>query len=147
MVASEHGTPFSEWSCLITETKLSNIINEYNIQLIYTMIASEVKVSIMTNAKVLDSTTLYIVKRKLWALHDIKSERAKYISFKDPVVALILSLLFGFLGIDRLYIGNISLGILKLITIGGAGVWVIIDWFLIMRATRKVNSNRILRGL
>ena len=107
----------------------------------------DVDTFIVTNAKLLDPSTLYIVKRKLLALHDIKSKRIKYISFKDPMVALILSLLFGIFGVDRLYIGNVGLGILKLITLGGSGVWVIIDWFLIMRAARKANSKRILRGL
>ena len=107
----------------------------------------DVEAFIVTNVKILDPSTLYIVKRKLLALHYIKSERIKSISFKYPMFALIISLLFGVFEVDRLYIGNISLGILKLITLEGFGVWVIVYWFLIMRATRKANSKRILRGL
>ena len=37
----------------------------------------DVDTFIVTNAKLLDPSTLYIVKRKLLALHDIKSKRIK----------------------------------------------------------------------
>jgi len=51
----------------------------------------------------------------------------------------ILGLCFGSFGIDRFYIGNIILGILKLITFGAFFIWTIVDWFLITNATRKAN--------
>lgn len=58
---------------------------------------------------------------------------------KDPTISLILSILLGGWGIDRFYVGNIMLGVLKLITCGGLGIWTIIDWFLIMGATKDKN--------
>ena len=58
---------------------------------------------------------------------------------KEPTTALILGILFGYWGIDRFYLGQIGLGILKLVTIGGLLVWWIIDWFLIMDAARVRN--------
>jgi len=58
---------------------------------------------------------------------------------KSPTVALVLSLFIGVLGIDRFYVGATTLGILKLITFGGFGIWGLIDWFLIMNAARKRN--------
>ena len=46
---------------------------------------------------------------------------------KSKVVALILSIFLGELGIDRFYLGYIGTGILKLITCGGFGIWWLID--------------------
>ena len=58
---------------------------------------------------------------------------------KDPAVSLALGLYLGTFGVDRFYVGNIILGVLKLITLGGFFIWTIIDWFLIMNATRRAN--------
>lgn len=46
-------------------------------------------------------------------------------------VTLILSILFGSLGVDRFIMGQVGLGILKLITAGGCGIWWLIDVILI----------------
>ena len=56
---------------------------------------------------------------------------------KNPTIALIIGLFFEMVGIDRFYIGDIGLGILKLITFGGLFIWGIIDLFLIMGAARN----------
>jgi len=58
---------------------------------------------------------------------------------KSPTVALILSLTLGTLGVDRFYLGQIGLGLTKLVTLGCLGIWTIIDWFLIMSSTRSKN--------
>ena len=57
-------------------------------------------------------------------------------SDKSWTMALILSIFLGELGIDRFYLGHVGLGILKLITFGGCGIWWLID--LILIAMRKV---------
>ena len=54
--------------------------------------------------------------------------------------ALIVSFFGGYLGIDRFYLGYTGLGILKLITFGGCGVWFVID--LILIAMRKLNDSK-----
>ena len=50
---------------------------------------------------------------------------------RNWLVAVLLSVFLGTLGIDRFYLGYPVLGILKLITAGGCGVWWLIDLILI----------------
>jgi hypothetical protein len=59
-------------------------------------------------------------------------------SDKTYMVALLLSLFLGVLGVDRFYTGQVGLGIGKLLTAGGCGIWALID--LILYATRKVTD-------
>ena len=56
---------------------------------------------------------------------------------KSWMTALILSLLLGGMGIDRFYLGYTGLGIVKLITVGGCGVWALIDIILIATGKMK----------
>jgi TM2 domain-containing membrane protein YozV len=59
---------------------------------------------------------------------------------KSWTTTLILSVLLGGLGVDRFYLGYTGLGILKLVTCGGCGIWSIYD--IIMVATGKmVDAN------
>lgn len=58
---------------------------------------------------------------------------------KSKTTALILSILLGSLGIDRFYLGYTGLGILKLITGGGFGIWWLVDIILI--ATGKLTAK------
>lgn len=47
------------------------------------------------------------------------------------VLTLVMSIFFGSLGVDRFIMGKVGTGILKLITLGGLGVWWLIDLILI----------------
>lgn len=84
------------------------------------------------------------VKTILENMSEDKQAALAMAEFKDPTISLIISLLGGGLGIDRFYIGDTGLGIAKLLTCGGLGIWSIIDWFLIMSAVREKKFQKLL---
>jgi len=107
------------------------------------MEAQRVDMFIMSNGKYFESYQINGIRERLIALDDSKWAMISSVQLKDPTVSLIVSILAGSLGIDRFLIGDIGMGIGKLITCGGLGIWAIIDWFLIMGATREKNMQKI----
>lgn len=67
-------------------------------------------------------------------------------SDKSYVVAVLLSLLLGQLGIDRFYLGKIGTGIVKLLTVGGFGIWAFIDLILVVFGKLRANDGLPLQG-
>ena len=99
----------------------------------------KVDMFMMMNNKYLPESQILFIRERLLAADESKEGLLHAIQFKDPMISLVLSLLTGQLGVDRFFIGDTGLGIGKLITCGGLGIWTIIDWFLIMNATREKN--------
>jgi hypothetical protein len=62
----------------------------------------------------------------------LASELPGVFSDKDWLATLLISFFVGWFGIDRFYLGYTGLGILKLITFGGCGVWYLVDLILIV---------------
>lgn len=107
------------------------------------MEAQKVDMFIMTNAKFFESYQINGIRERLIAIDDSKWAMISTVQLKDPTISLIVSILAGSFGIDRFLIGDTGMGIGKLLTCGGLGIWTIIDWFLIMGATREKNMQKI----
>lgn len=107
------------------------------------MDSQKVDMFIMANGKFFESHEVPVIRDQLLAMDDSKWAVVQTLQFKDPTTSLIISLLGGNLGIDRFVLGDTGLGIGKLITCGGFGIWTIVDWFMIMGATREKNLKKL----
>lgn len=103
------------------------------------MDSQKVDMFMMMNAKHFESYHIQSIREKLLNMDESRWPIIQSLPFKDPTTALIISVVVGHLGIDRFYIGDTGLGVAKLLTCGGIGIWTIVDWFLIMGVTREKN--------
>lgn len=109
------------------------------------MDAQRVDAFLMANGKYFPEDKMMIIRDTLLQLDESKTSIITTMQFKDPIISIVLSLFAGGLGIDRFYIGDTGLGVAKLLTCGGFGIWAIVDLFLIMGATRNNNLEKLQR--
>lgn len=57
---------------------------------------------------------------------------------------LLISIFLGEIGVDRFMLGDVGMGILKLLTLGVCGILTIVDWFTITKRTKELNFNNIM---
>jgi TM2 domain-containing membrane protein YozV len=107
------------------------------------MDANKVDMFLMANGKYFESVQIPQIKDQLLKLDESKWTIIQSLDFKNPTTVLIVSILVGYLGIDRFMIGDTGLGIGKLLTCGGLYIWTIVDWFLIQEATKRKNLEKL----
>ncbi len=111
------------------------------------MDSQKVDMFLMTNAKYFEGHQVPMIREQLQQADDDKWLKVQSLNLKDPTTSLIVSILGGQLGIDRFIIGDTGMGVGKLLTCGGLGIWAIVDWFIIMGRTREVNFENFQKAL
>ena len=82
---------------------------------------------LLANQKFFPQEKILFLKEKLLNLNEKQFSLLYSMDLKDPLILLIVSIFLGNLGIDRFMLNDTTLGVLKLITCGGCGIWTIID--------------------
>ena len=108
------------------------------------MDSNKVDLFISTMGNMFPNTKLAIVKERLERLDDSKLTIVQSMDYKNPTTMLLFSIFLGGLGVDRFMLGQVGLGILKIITFGGCGIWTIIDWFTVTGRTKEKNFELFL---
>ena len=108
---------------------------------------NKVDMYIMTNQKYFPAEKIMYIKEKLASMDENKFAMISTIEMKDPTTILLVSIFLGGLGVDRFMLGDIGMGILKLLTCGVCGILTIIDWFTISKKTKELNFNNVMTML
>jgi len=74
--------------------------------------------------------------------HSVPTKIKKFPKQRHFLAVFFISFMWGTFGVDRMYLGKWGTGILKLITAGGLGVWVIVDLILIMSGSMRDKQGR-----
>lgn len=96
-----------------------------------------------SNAKYFDATQIPILREKLKNASDEQYLAVQTQGYIDPTVTTIISVLLGGWGIDRFMVGDIGMGVLKLLTGGLCGVLWLIDIFTISKKVKNKNFAQV----
>ena len=99
----------------------------------------------MTNQKFFPAAKLFAVKEKLDSMTDDQIQRLMYLQPKEPTTYLLVSIFLGELGVDRFLLGDIGMGILKLLTGGLCGILWIYDMVTIQDKVKEMNFQDLMR--
>jgi TM2 domain-containing membrane protein YozV len=100
---------------------------------------SHVDLFIATQADKFKPEVLMAIKQKLEQVPDEHFILAQSANFQNPTTILLIAL---FLGWERFFLDDIGLGILKILTCGGFGIWYLIDIFTAQDRARSYNFRR-----
>lgn len=104
----------------------------------------KVNMFMRSNQKYFPQEKMSIIRENLSKMDDNRFSMLSTVEFKDPVTILIVSIFLGMYGVDRFMIGDIGMGVLKILTGGGCYILAIIDWFRIQKLARESNFNKLM---
>lgn len=110
------------------------------------MDSSKLDLFVATMSEKFPPASMMAIRSQLEKLDDSKFALISSLNYKNPTTLLILSIFLGSFGVDRFILGQTGLGVLKLITCGGLGIWTIVDWFLVMGMAKEHNYKLFMQN-
>ena len=68
------------------------------------------------------------------------------VSSKGRLAAALLCFFFGVIGVHRFYVGKVGTGIIQLLTLGGAGIWLLIDFIMILAGSFTDKDGKVIKN-
>lgn len=92
------------------------------------------------------TASMTVIKNILVDADDSLAERIVLEKYDEPLIVLLLSVFTGYLGVDRFYLGDVGLGVCKLLfgwlTLG---IWAFADIFLCFKKVKNRNLNKVMK--
>jgi TM2 domain-containing membrane protein YozV len=107
------------------------------------MIKEKIDQFLAAHASELPAEAMTEIRERLEAADDSKFDELSMLQFKNPTTMMIIAWLLGCYGVDRFMLNDTTMGIVKLVTCGGCGIWAIIDIFTAGKRTREFNLSKL----
>ncbi|MBQ4049816.1 MAG: TM2 domain-containing protein [Clostridia bacterium] len=104
----------------------------------------KIQTYLITNAKYFLPEHRSMIKSALECASDSAFDALNLIDLKDPTVYTILSIFLGGYGVDRFMLGDVGMGVLKLLTGGVCGILWLYDIFTIQKRAMEENFNAVM---
>lgn len=111
------------------------------------MDANKIDMFFAANGKKLPADKSVVIREKLQQADDSRYSTISSVELKDPTIMLIVSIFLGELGIDRFMLGNVGMGILKLLTMGLCGILWLVDVCTVSKQVKENNYNELMKVL
>ena len=104
----------------------------------------QVKIYLASKIKYFPAEKIAIIKSKMETLTEEQFLMVSASDFKDPTVMLLVAIFVGGWGVDRFMLGDVGMGVLKLLTGGLCGLLWLIDIFSVQKKTKELNFNNLM---
>jgi TM2 domain-containing membrane protein YozV len=98
-----------------------------------------VQAFLLKNGECFEMRVLQDIQNKLSEIDDSKSALMMGLSLQKPTVILIIAIVLGW---ERFFLDDIGMGIVKIVTCYGCGIWWLVDIFTAQRRTYEYNYNK-----
>ncbi|MCL2577802.1 MAG: TM2 domain-containing protein [Defluviitaleaceae bacterium] len=102
---------------------------------------------LMTKANFFKPEHMPYITEQVRNLNDNQLNVLMSVNLKEPTTILLLSIFLGAYGVDRFMLGDIGMGVGKLLTGGGCGIWWLIDIFMVMDRAKEINYQLVVQAL
>ena len=102
---------------------------------------------LLTYSRFFPAENMHVISEKIANLPEAKSNLLYALPLKNPTTSVVLSLFLGYIGVDRFYIGDVGLGITKLLTFGWLWVGAWIDIYFCQKKAKEINMLTLMKML
>lgn len=106
-------------------------------------VSEKVNMWLMSNQDKLPSEKIGMLKSTLDKSDDSKLDALMMVELKSPMTIFLLAWFVGWISLDRFLLGSVGVGIARLLTAHGLGIWWLVDLITAMKRTKEYNFNKV----
>ena len=108
------------------------------------MTQDQIQAFMLKNGECFDPAMLPEIQRQLEAVDDTKSAALLGLNLQNTTLILVIAILLGW---ERFFLDDIGLGVVKVITCYGCGIWWLVDIFTAKKRTYDYNYKKFSEAL